>query len=319
MRTALRRSFAAGIVALSCGAGACAPTANDMFPIGGAWHKYRHQSLIVEAGRRPSDLYREWKGARVLVASDVEFDQYYSEPDCLLWETKSRDHVVFAACGEHEPLVVATDDYHRWTMDPRGLVVEDQPRANEQGVPVRPTVMFPLDAIAAASARRPAFNAGWFSASARLDDGLQPVEADVPIDVTAINVIRRTPLIEAAGARILSPADRDRLVKALIEHGANVNAADNMGITALMVAADNGHVEVIRRLIAGGAAIDAKTTDGRTALMEAAGSLDNQVASVTVLLEAGADKTIRDKYGRSAFTAIRTNTDPQLKVLLEVK
>jgi len=37
---------------------------------------------------------------------------------------------------------------------------------------------------------------------------------------------------------------------------------------------------------------------------------------VTLLLQRGANKYVRDKYGHTAFDAIRSNTDPQLKVLL---
>jgi hypothetical protein len=289
------------------------------FPVGGHWHMYQHQSVIIEAGHLPLDLYREWKFGRVLVATDVAFRKYYEQADCLLWETNWHDHMVFAACGDHEPMIVTSDDERRWKMEPRGLVAEGDDSVNAQGVPVRPTAMFTLDAIAAASARLSAFSAAQIPNVAQTAPAeLQPLEEDIPIDVNATNMIGRTALHEAASASEYAPS-RLTLVNALIEHGADVNAVDKGGTTALMVAADLAHADIVERLVEAGADIHARDEDGRTALMEAAGSLDNQVEMVTLLLKRGADKEVRDKYGRTAFSAIRTNTDPQLKVLLALR
>jgi hypothetical protein len=291
--------------------GACGPTRLDLTPIGGAWHFYLHSSPIIEAGSRQTDIYREWNGRNVLVASDVEFHEYYEDPDCLLWETSGKDHVVYAACGDRAPIVVATDDYHRWTMEERGLVDEADPRVSAGGAAVTPTVMYSLDQIAAASRRQPAFSAGWRPESVRVDGALKPTALDVRIDVDATNAAGWTPLMVAAAER-----DSAGVVKSLIADGANVNFADEQGITPLMVAADRSNAEVVELLMDAGADIHARSDDGSTALMKAAGALDNQVEMVTMLLEAGADKTIRNKYGNTALSAIRTNTDPQLKVLL---
>jgi hypothetical protein len=84
---------------------ACGPTRLDLTPIGGAWHFYLHSSPIIEAGSRQTDIYREWNGRQMLVASDVEFHEYYAGPDCLLWETSHKDHVVYAACDDRAPMV----------------------------------------------------------------------------------------------------------------------------------------------------------------------------------------------------------------------
>jgi SEC-C motif-containing protein/ankyrin repeat protein len=85
----------------------------------------------------------------------------------------------------------------------------------------------------------------------------------------------------------------------------------------LVFARVKGHVEVITRLIAAGSTVDAQSRDGYTALMQAAQALDNPIESVTVLLKAGADKSIRDKYGKAAVNKIRTNIAPKLRVLLQ--
>jgi ankyrin repeat protein len=132
-----------------------------------------------------------------------------------------------------------------------------------------------------------------------------------------VDIIGRTALHNAAGW--FEREDPLPLVNALIEHGADVNAVDKYGFTALMIAADRTHANVVRRLIEAGASVLARNKGNETALMKAAGAIDNQVEMVTMLLRAGADKTVRDQYGHTAFDAIRSNTDPQLKELLAVQ
>lgn len=77
-------------------------------------------------------------------------------------------------------------------------------------------------------------------------------------------------------------------VDALIAAGANVNAVTDHGYTALFYAAGIGSIELIERLLAAGADIAARTEHGWTALHEAADE-DESCASVTYLLERGAD------------------------------
>ena len=72
-----------------------------------------------------------------------------------------------------------------------------------------------------------------------------------------------TPLIVAAGH--FGPDDATFLAE-LIDAGADVNTADEDGQTALMAAAERGHVAKVRLLLAHGAKADAKDKVGRTAL-----------------------------------------------------
>jgi quinoprotein dehydrogenase-associated probable ABC transporter substrate-binding protein len=51
----------------------------------------------------------------------------------------------------------------------------------------------------------------------------------------------------------------------LIAHGANVNAASEMGVTPLMIAAARDNAPMIGLLLQAGAAVDVKSTDGETA------------------------------------------------------
>jgi TonB family protein len=56
------------------------------------------------------------------------------------------------------------------------------------------------------------------------------------------------------------------IVKALVEAGADVNAADDLGDTVLMAAARKGNALIVKYLIEKGADVNAKTKNGVTAL-----------------------------------------------------
>jgi hypothetical protein len=60
-----------------------------------------------------------------------------------------------------------------------------------------------------------------------------------------------------------------------------------------------GHAEVVLELLACGAAVNAQSGNGRTPLMGACYA--GQLASATLLLDAGADLALRDNAGWSAL------------------
>jgi len=77
-------------------------------------------------------------------------------------------------------------------------------------------------------------------------------------------------------------------VRTLLTQGADPNFARGDGLAALHMAADEGHVEVVRLLIAAGAGVDARTRiGGYTPLHLASGGAHLSV--VRALLDAGAD------------------------------
>ncbi len=107
-------------------------------------------------------------------------------------------------------------------------------------------------------------------------------------------------LIEAA--RLGRVAD----VKALLKEGANPNARDKEGSTALMAAASG---EIVRVLAAAGADVNAQTDEdifgSRTALRNAA--LLNNADKVQALLDCGADVNAKNSHGETALTAAAVN------------
>lgn len=80
-------------------------------------------------------------------------------------------------------------------------------------------------------------------------------------------------------------------LRRLLEGGAEVDARDRYGQTALMRTARNGHCEAVRVLVEAGADLDHTAKHHLSALMLAV--IDDRVSIVRLLLEAGADTDIR--------------------------
>lgn len=95
----------------------------------------------------------------------------------------------------------------------------------------------------------------------------------VPINVThtlenhanieARDKTRSTPLIVLCSYSSL-PLERVKIIKILLENGANINSISEDGSSALMRACAYGNLEVIEALLAAGSNVNVKTKDNRT-------------------------------------------------------
>jgi TPR repeat protein len=80
--------------------------------------------------------------------------------------------------------------------------------------------------------------------------------------------------------------------------GADVNVRAQDGYTPLMAAVLKGNLGVVREVVSGGADLNAQSSTGWTALMFAA---KDQPALLPTLLNAGADKTLKNNLGQTAY------------------
>jgi hypothetical protein len=86
------------------------------------------------------------------------------------------------------------------------------------------------------------------------------------------------------------------VARQLVARGADVN---KIGWTPLHYAATNGHVQIMQMLLDENAYIDAESPNGTTSLMMAA--MYGTPAAVKLLLEAGADPTLKNQLGLAAL------------------
>ncbi|MGO8945458.1 MAG: ankyrin repeat domain-containing protein [Syntrophobacteraceae bacterium] len=92
--------------------------------------------------------------------------------------------------------------------------------------------------------------------------------------------------------------EKNLILQALLDEGADVNAKDSSGGTVLMLASRNGYKEVVQALLDKGADVNAENSDGGTALMDA--STNGHKEIVELLLARGANVNTEDIGGETA-------------------
>ncbi len=91
-----------------------------------------------------------------------------------------------------------------------------------------------------------------------------------------------------------------RIVRLLLDAGADVDVRDSYGATALTRCAASGDIHLVRMLTDAGAAVNARTNNGTTPLMSAVTS--GELAVVRHLVALGADPWARTDEGETAHS-----------------
>ena len=124
------------------------------------------------------------------------------------------------------------------------------------------------------------------------------------VDAHTTDENNRTPLMVAIESSWQGQDNKVGLpvVKVLVGNGADINAKDKSGVTALARAAGLGHVNIVQFLLERGADPNLQDQDGRNALLYALDSnrTDRLVKVVPLLLSAGIHIDTKDGKGRSA-------------------
>lgn len=121
---------------------------------------------------------------------------------------------------------------------------------------------------------------------------LAAVQSFIEKDINNINYQNED---EDTALHLASVHGRVKVVKLLLERGAEVNAKQKSELTALHLASLKGHTEVVKLLLEHGAEINAKQQSGITPLHYSIGEGYTEVA--TLLLEHGADVNAKQKNG----------------------
>jgi len=98
--------------------------------------------------------------------------------------------------------------------------------------------------------------------------------------------------------------------------GSNVDCQTNDGWTALHVACEFGHLDVIERLVAFHANINIQTTRPTHMTPLYVASRNGHLKAVETLLDAGADSTITDQFGNTPFSVALSRNEVEVAKLL---
>jgi hypothetical protein len=112
-------------------------------------------------------------------------------------------------------------------------------------------------------------------------------------DINFIDRGGRTPLMNAVAA------GKDEIVELLLKRGADPNVQDKLGFTALHCAAQDYRIAVMKLLLDNGAEVDVQDGYGNTALWRATSNSRGRGDAIKLLLSAGADRTLKNKNGKS--------------------
>lgn len=119
---------------------------------------------------------------------------------------------------------------------------------------------------------------------------------------------------------LVAQDNRTTILKILLSKGADANMTDKHAWTPLMKAIDSapykGNSAVVKALLAHGAYVNAKNDNGETALILAA---ERKSDTVRLLIDHGADMNIEDRNGHTALSVAKWAGASEIIILLEQK
>ena len=122
--------------------------------------------------------------------------------------------------------------------------------------------------------------------------------------------------------QLVQAAERGNLtdVQNALNNGADVNAKDDRGLTALMMASYGGYTngsyaEIVKLLLDKGANVNIKTHEGITALSKASSGGNAEV--MKLLLAKGADINVKNSKGETALVIAKDKGKTEIVAMLE--
>jgi len=106
-----------------------------------------------------------------------------------------------------------------------------------------------------------------------------------------------------------SACGHEKIVRLLLDNGAQINSRNDTGKTPLIVAATHGHADIVKILLKNGADVNMQTKDGTTAIFMA--SFTDHKDIVELLIKGGANIFLKIDEGKSPLAAAehQNNTD----------
>jgi len=166
--------------------------------------------------------------------------------------------------------------------------------------------------------RRSKRQKGGVSEAQRNDELLNLIDLNDPdVRLVIANLLEEgvSPVVKNTALRIASNDGHVELVEMLLNNGANVNAKNSYGVTALHIASREGHTDIVAMLLAAGADVNIKSDFGDTVLLRASNNGNTEI--VSMLLEYGADVNAENNYGQTALSLASLNGYTDIVKLLK--